>query len=214
MRFLKWSSLGLIVLFLGCNVSVNESVNVPDRTKTRHGYTSVNGNIRIGSDCIIRGVCRSVNGSIEIGSHSLLQKVQSVNGGIRVMEGAKIREAVEAVNGGVEMEPGTESRDIKTVNGPVRLDSASVEADVVTYNGDITLDHGSVIKGDIRIKQRKHGWHGNGRGEKDKLIIEITGLSTVEGDILVSDPDQKVDVILSGGGKVKGKIERANVIQR
>jgi DUF4097 and DUF4098 domain-containing protein YvlB len=214
MKSLQWLSLGLIVLFLGCNVSVNKSVDVPDGSKTHHGYTSVNGSIRIGSDCAIRGVCRSVNGSIEVGSRSTVRKVQSVNGGIRIMEWAKIREAVEAVNGGVEMEQGTEAADVKTVNGPVSLDSAAVTGDITTYNGNIALDNGSVVKGDIRIKQRKHGRHEGGRDEDQKLIIEIMNRSLVEGDILVSDPDQKVDVTISGGGKVRGKIERANVIQR
>jgi DUF4097 and DUF4098 domain-containing protein YvlB len=214
MRFLKWSSLGLMVLFLGCNVSVNESVNVPDGSKPHHGYTSVNGNIRIGSDCAIRGVCRSVNGSIEVGSRSTVRKIQSVNGGIRVMEGAKIREAVEAVNGGVEMAQGSETADVKTVNGPISLDSTAVSGDITTYNGNVTIDNGSVVKGDILIKRRKHGQHHADQNREETLVIEIMNRSSVGGDILVYDPEQKVDVILSGGGKVKGKIEKANVIQR
>lgn len=214
MRSLHWLSLGLIVLLLGCNVSVNKSVDVPDGSKTHHGYTTVNGSIRIGSDCAIRGVCRSVNGSIEVGSRSTVRKIQSVNGGIRVMEGVKIREAVEAVNGGVEMDKGCEVADVKTINGSVRLDSVAVTGDITTYNGNIALDNGSMVKGDIHIKKRKHGQHHADQNREEKLIIEIMNRSSVEGDILVYDPEQKVDVILSGGGKVKGKIEKANVIQR
>jgi DUF4097 and DUF4098 domain-containing protein YvlB len=130
------------------------------------------------------------------------------------MEWAKIREAVEAVNGGVEMEQGTEAADVKTVNGPVSLDSAAVTGDIVTYNGNIALDNGSVVKGDIRIKKRKHGQHHADQNREETLVIEIMNRSSVEGDIVVHDSEQKVDVILSGGGKVKGKIEKANVVQR
>jgi hypothetical protein len=36
----------------------------------------------------------------------------------------------------------------------------------------------------------------------------------VEGDIVVRDPKRKVNVILSGGGKVLGEIENAEVIER
>jgi DUF4097 and DUF4098 domain-containing protein YvlB len=214
MKSAKWPGLALFVLFLGCNVSVNKGVDIQDGTRSGHGYTSVNGSIRIGSDCVIRGVCRSVNGSIEVGTGSTVRKVQSVNGSILVMENARIREAVEAVNGGVEMEPATETADIKMVNGPVTLDSATVTRSISTYNGNITLDNGSIVRGDIRIKKRRHGHHDNG-WEKDKpLIIEIMNGSTVQGDVIVADPEQKVDMILSGGGKVNGRIQNVNVIRK
>ena len=214
MKSIKWLGLALIVLSLGCHMSVNKSVDVPDGSKTHHGYTSVNGSIRVGSECSIHGVCRSINGSIEVGANSQVRKIQSVNGSILVMEGVKIREAVEAVNGGVEMEQGSETAAIKMVNGPVSLDSATVTGGISTYNGNISLDNGSVVKGDIRIKKRRHGRNEDEREKEETLIIEILNRSTVQGDIVVLDPEQKVDVILAGDGKVKGKVIKANVIQR
>lgn len=213
MKSVKWLVIAPIVLLFGCNVSINKGVDVPDGSKVHHGYTSVNGSIRIGSECSIHGVCRSVNGSIEVGANSIVRKVQSVNGSILVMAGARIREAVEAVNGGIEMEQGAETAAVKMVNGPVSLDSAKVTGGISTYNGNITLDNGSVVKGDIRIKKRRHGHDENGRKE-ETLIIEILNRSLVEGGIVVLDPEQKVDVILAGGGKVGGKVVGANVIQR
>jgi DUF4097 and DUF4098 domain-containing protein YvlB len=214
MKTIKCYGLMLAFLFLGCNVSVNKGVDLPDGTRSGHGYTSVNGNIRMGSDCVIRGACRSVNGSIEVGAGSTARKLQSVNGSILVMEGARIREAVEAVNGGVEMEAATETAAIKMVNGPVSLDSAIVTGSISTYNGNITLDNGSIVRGDIRIKRRKHGHDDGGRGKEETLVIEIMNRSSVQGDVIVVDPDQKVDLILSGGGKVKGRVQNVNVIRQ
>jgi DUF4097 and DUF4098 domain-containing protein YvlB len=112
------------------------------------------------------------------------------------------------------MEEGTEAANVTTVNGPVSLDSAAVTGGIATYNGNIALDNGSVVRGDIRIKKRKHGQHHADQEKEETLIIEILNRSTVEGDIVVLDPEQKVDVILAGGGKVKGKVIKANVIQR
>jgi DUF4097 and DUF4098 domain-containing protein YvlB len=210
MKSYKLLSLCLVVLFLGCNVSVNKDINIPDGRKIHRSLNSVNGSIRIGTDCKIFGKCRSVNGSIEVGSNSKVEKLQSVNGGIHIMDGAEVQDAVEAVNGTVELDPRATAWEIKTVNGSVDLDSATVVRDIVTYNGDITLDHGSVVRGDIRIKQHKH----EHRAEERHLMIEITNHSIVEGDILVYEPEMKVDVILSNGGQLKGKAEKANVIVR
>jgi DUF4097 and DUF4098 domain-containing protein YvlB len=214
MKSARWLGLVFLILFLGCNVSVNKGVNVPDGTRSGHGYTSVNGSVRVGSDCVVRGVCRSVNGSIEVGTRSTVRKVQSVNGSVIVMEGARVRDAVEAVNGGVEIEPAAEAASIHMVNGPVSLDSATVAGNISTYNGNITLDNGSVVRGDIRIKRRRHGHEDTGRGKDEPLIIEIMNRSSVLGDVIVSDPEQKVDLILSGGGKVGGRVENVNVIRR
>lgn len=214
MKSAGWLGLASFILFLGCNVSVNKGVNVPDGTRSGHGYTSVNGSVRIGTDCVIRGVCRSVNGSIEVGTGSTVRKVQSVNGSILVMEAARIREAVEAVNGGVEMEPTAEAAAVKMVNGPVSLDSAMVSGSISTYNGNITLDNGSIVRGDIRIKRRRHGHNDNGWDKEKPLIIEIMNRSSVQGDVIVVDPEQKVDLILSGGGEVKGRVENVNVIRK
>jgi DUF4097 and DUF4098 domain-containing protein YvlB len=210
MKPLKATGLCMAFLLLGCNVSVNKGIDIPDGSKIHRDQNSVNGNIQIGSDCEIRGVCRSVNGSIEVGDHSKVRKLQSVNGGIRLMEGVEVRNEVEAVNGGVELDKGAKVYgDIKTVNGPIRLDSAMVFRDIVTYNGDITLDNGSLVKGDILIKQSKHGE----RHEAERrLTVEITNHSVVEGDVVANNPYLKVDVVLSNGGQLKGKTEKANLI--
>ena len=49
---------------------------------------------------------------------------------------------------------------------------------------------------------------------KQTVEITIADGSVVEGDVIVRDPKRKVKVILSGGGKVLGEIENAEIVER
>jgi DUF4097 and DUF4098 domain-containing protein YvlB len=202
----------LTALGLGCNVSLNKDVTIEDGRRSDLGCNSINGSIRIGDDCVLNGEYRSINGSIEVGRGSSVRKLQSVNGGIRVLDGGTIERGIDAVNGSVELGMGASVTrgSIKTVNGSVELDSASVRDDIVTFNGNIRLDRQSVVQGDIRIK------HGKNRQDHDTepLTVEVANGSVVYGDIIAHREGRKVQVLLSNGGQVKGKVVGATIVQK
>ncbi len=90
----------------------------------------------------------------------------------------------------------------------IELRQTTVERDVTTINGDIRLTEGSVVKGDIIVGSKI----GDSR-RKRPLEIELSGGSSVEGHIIVEDPDVKVKVFLRDGSKVLGLVENAEVIE-
>ena len=83
----------------------------------------------------------------------------------------------------------------------------SVEEDLTTYNGNIELLENTVVSGDVIVKE-KHG----SNSDYHELKIEIDK-SVVEGDLINKDPDTQVQVFLSNGGKVKGRIINAKVME-
>ena len=96
-----------------------------------------------------------------------------------------------------------------TVNGNIDLDQTLVERDLTTYNGDIVMANESVVRGDIIVKRNK------GRSNRrHPLRIKISDDSVVEGDIWVKDRDIDVEVVLSRGGRVEGRVKNAEVIER
>jgi hypothetical protein len=72
----------------------------------------------------------------------------------------------------------------------------------------VTLEDNSKISGNILIKGKSTRY-----GKKKAIEITIADGSVVEGDIRVRDPKREVKVILSGGGKVLGEIENAEVVE-
>ena len=205
------SLLLIYVIFIaGCNLSVNKTVHIKDGETVSRSLNSVNGGIIIGSNCRIDGNCRSVNGSIEVGSDSEVQSLETVNGRIEIGEAVNVDGNVKSINGGVTCDAGVGIDGyITSINGSIDLRKTTVEQDLNTYNGDITLMDRCLIHGDIIIKKSK--------GNSDKirrLKIKITDNSVVEGDIVVKDRDVEVKVYLSQGGKVNGKIENAEIIEK
>jgi hypothetical protein len=210
MKRIIGAGIGLLLIFTACDVGVNRDIRVSDGTTRNRGARSVNGNVRVGSDCRVRGECMSVNGSIEVGERSMVRGIRTVNGSVSLGAGSQVKREVQMINGSLDMEPGAEvERGVKAINGPVHLDSAVVRGGVVTFNSDIYLNHGSRIEGDIRVRQTKDSH----RDTERRQVIEITGGSVVEGNIRVYK-DQQVDVILTDGGRVTGKILNANLIQK
>jgi hypothetical protein len=96
-----------------------------------------------------------------------------------------------------------------TVNGSIHIARTEVGGSLTTVNGSVTLTDTSRVAKDIVIKGK------NRRGAKKKpLEITIADGSIVEGNIVVRDPKRQVKVILTGGGKVMGEVENAEVVER
>jgi predicted acyltransferase (DUF342 family) len=154
----------------------------------------------------VKGSCRTVNGAIWAGDESRVRKLQTVNGRIETGENVEVEGDLETVNGSVRCGVGTRiSGRIRTVNGGISLDNTLVEEDLVVNNGDILLRSESRVRGDIIVRRSR------GSKRNRRMRIEIADESVVEGDIEVRDPRLRVVVILTGGGRVLGDIEDAEV---
>lgn len=95
---------------------------------------------------------------------------------------------------------------VASVNGEIELFQAVIQRDVRTVNGDIALRDKSIVKGDVVIEDNM------GDSKRDQPIkIEVTGGSSIEGDVLVKR-DVDVHLILRDGGKVLGKVDGAELI--
>jgi DUF4097 and DUF4098 domain-containing protein YvlB len=98
---------------------------------------------------------------------------------------------------------------VGTVNGSIELVQSVVARDLRTVNGDIKLRDNSVVKGDLVIE----GKMGVITTRSRAIEIEVAGGSVIEGDVIVK---RNVDVrlILSDGGRVLGRVDGAEVIDR
>lgn len=192
-----------LLAVVGCGV--NKSHRIDDGTKRSGGILTVNGSIRIGSDCTIGGDCATVNGRVEVGDRSQAEELKTVNGRITVGEDCLIDGDLGTVNGRVNCGSGSRiDGEVGTVNGDITLDGARVEHDVTTVNGDVELSAGAFVGGDIVIS-------GNSKSTST-VEIRIADHSIVAGDIRVKSR-RKVQVVLSGGGEVQGKIKGAEVVR-
>ena len=204
-----WLIFGLaVVLFCGCDASVNRSVYVHDG-ESSHGLTSVNGSVYVGVRCSVDGNCHTVNGRVEVGNESRTRDLETVNGRISIGEKVDVDGDAETVNGSIECGGGSKIHGrLSTVNGHIELHNTEVDEDVSTVNGDIRLLAKSLVHGDIVIK----GSHGH-LFDHQRLEIRISDGSVVEGGIIVRDPDTEVTVYLSKDSTVKGEIKNAQVIK-
>jgi len=200
----------LLIFFLGCgDLGLNRTIQVADGEKRSQDLNSVNGAILIGRQCEILGNCRTVNGGIEIGESSTVHDLMAVNGSISIAENARIIGDVTTVNGSIECESGVVVNDeVSTINGDINLDRTRVEYDVKTINGDVLLRNKTVVNGDVVIRARR-GFS----TENAAIHITIQDSSIVEGNIINRDEKRTVKVILARGGQVKGKIQKAEVVQ-
>jgi len=199
--------MSVALLFWGCDASVNRSIRVGDGERST-GLTSVNGSIRVGSDCRIDGNCRTVNGRIEVGNGSKVRDLDTVNGRIRIGAKVDVDGDARTVNGSIACDAGSKVHGrVGTVNGRIELRNTEVDEEVSTVNGDILLEK-SVVRGDIVVK----GGRGNFFG-RNRLEIRIRDGSLVEGGIIVRDGDIEVKVFLSKDSTVKGEIKNAQLIK-
>jgi len=204
-----WLIFGLaVVLFCGCDASVNRSIYVSDGEHSG-GQTSVNGSIHVGARCRIEGDCTTVNGSIRVGDGSQVRDLDTVNGRISLAADANVDGNATTVNGSIICNRGSKIHGrLTTVNGRIELTNTEVDEELSTVNGDIRLQAQSLVHGDIVIK----GSHGR-LFNHQHLEIRISEGSRVEGGIIVRDPDAEVKVYLSKDSSVKGEINNAQVIK-
>ncbi len=202
----KWILVVVAVCVLtvaGCGV--NKSYRIDDGTTRSEGILTVNGSIKIGSDCRIGGNCTTVNGRIEVGDRTQVEELKTVNGRITVGEDCLIDGDLGTVNGRARCGSGSRiTGDVGTVNGDITLDGARVEHDVTTVNGDVELSAGAFVGGDIVSA--------GGSKSASTVEIRIADGSIVAGDVRVKGK-RKVRVVFCGGGEVQGKIQGAEVVR-
>jgi len=206
-RVLACALLGLALGATGC--SVNRSLHLADGETTDSGLTTVNGSIRVGADCEVRGTCRTVNGSVRVDEGSRVADLATVNGSVELAEKVTVNGDVETVNGSIECGSGTTvDGNVANVNGRIRLHGTTVQGHVRTHNGSIGLLDGTRVAKDVVIE---HSGHTSG---DRTLEIEISGGSVVEGDVDARDSGRDVQVILESGSEVQGEILGAEIIHR
>jgi DUF4097 and DUF4098 domain-containing protein YvlB len=210
---LRVTLFALFILVTGCgDLDLNRTIRVADGEKRSADLNSVNGAIIIGKQCEILGNCRTVNGGIEIGDSSSVHDLIAINGSISISENTRITGDVTTINGSIDCASGVVIHDeVSTINGDITLNGTRVENDVKTINGDILFRNKTIVRGDVVIRSRRSG---KGFSEDHPVIqIMVQDSSIVEGDIINRDDKRSVKVILSGGGKVEGRILKAEVVQ-
>lgn len=208
-RKILYIFIALVILNLGCKVNVNKSIHLQDGKKVSSGMVTVNGNIHVGSRCMVHGTCRSVNGFIKINENSVVGALQSVNGNIEVGESVNIKGNAESVNGCIRIDEGTHIYgDVKTINGDISCHDTDIRRDIETYNGDILLAQSSHVKGDVVIKRSK----GNQQHHRT-LKITLMDHSVIEGDIIVRDENLDVKLYLDHNSAVNGRHPDVEVIK-
>ncbi len=202
--------LPLVLSIWSCDASVNSSRTLGDGEHSG-GMSSVNGSIRVGSNCRVDGNCHTVNGRVEVGDGSHVESLDTVNGSIRIGEKVDVDGNAHTVNGSIECGPGSKVHGrLSTVNGRIEMRNTEVDDEISTVNGDVLLSEKSVVHGDIVIK----GSHGNFfNHHHQRLEIRISDGSVVEGGIIVHDEDVEVKVYISKDAIVKGDIRNAEVIK-
>ena len=197
-----------LLVFGGCDLSINSPIVIADGESRSDPLASVNGDITVGKDCTIEGSSTTVNGSLKVGDRSNVRDLSSVNGSIRIGEDVSVEGDVESVNGLVDLGAGSEvSGKVVTVNGAIELDHAVVQRDVRTVNGDIELRDKSIVKGNIVIEDKM-----DVPSHRQPIEIKVSGGSIIEGDVVVKR-NTDVRVILHDGGKVLGQVDGAEVIE-
>ena len=207
----SWILLGTLLLAasLAMGSGINESVRVAPGEVHDGDLSTLNGGISVGDGATVNGECQSVNGGIDIGEDCRVESLSSVNGGVSVGAGSVVEKEIQAINGRITLEPGASAGAVETINGQIKMTGAEIDGDVKTINGNIALREGSKIGGDIIIEDR-----GDGSDDRDRpLKIELEGGSVVEGNVLVEDETTPVEVHLSDGSRVLGRIENAEVIE-
>ena len=201
---------GMVIVFAGCDVSVNKSIHIEDGKEVHRALSSVNGSIKIGSDCEVHGNAKTVNGSIRVGDGSKVEDLSTVNGRVEIGDNVSVDGSMSTVNGRIRAGKKSEIRKhVKTVNGSITLLGTIVGRDVTTHNGDITLMDKAVVSGDIVVHKSN-----NFSSKTRRMVIKLSGGSVVEGDILVKDKKIDATVILDYGSEVKGEVHGAKVDRR
>ncbi len=187
--------------------TVSGDIVIGNGTIVRANISAVSGDIEIGSKAHVENI-NAVSGDISLGKAAKAGELETVSGDIHLYEKSDVKGSIETVSGDINMDSGSEVKiNIETVSGDIELDDSRLGGTLETVSGDISLFNGSIIDGDIRIDRKSNAIFSH--PGKLKIIIDMN--SVVKGSILVKEPDSNVIVYLANGGKVRGKIENAEV---
>lgn len=196
-----------LLIFGGCDININKNITIADGTSSS-GAATVNGNIKIGSECIITGSCKTVNGNITVRQKTKLSSLHTVNGYISLEREVEASGDIETINGYITCHEGARVEGtLSTINGNISCSSTEVSRDLKTWNGNIDLKNNSTIKGNVIIE-------GSASDHLNKtLYVRLSEHSVIKGDILVKDKDRLVKVILTNQSRVEGKIVNAELVK-
>jgi DUF4097 and DUF4098 domain-containing protein YvlB len=218
----------LVLAPAACNCSVNKSLSVADGETMNTDLNTVNGSVKIGRNCIVKGSSSTVNGSIKVDNSSQVGDLKTVNGSIKLADKIQVTGGmdtvngsiicltdntvtgnIETVNGRIECGVGTSCQgNLETVNGAIEISGTQVAGMIKTLNGNITLQEKSEVKQSIIIEKNK-----GIRQPNSKITITIDN-SVVNGDIISENNNQKdVEVIFKNGGKVLGQVKNAVIVE-
>lgn len=190
--------------------TVSGDITIGKNARVQGSIETVSGDIEIAVKAKIKDVS-SVSGDISIGKNATCNSLESVSGDILLYEGCTVDGSIETVSGDITGNGGCEIfKNIESVSGDVELDDTRLRGDIETVSGDISLFNGSLVEGDIIIN-RKHDLMMSAMS-RVKVVIDMNSL--VKGSIRVKEKDTNVIVYLSNGGKVRGEIINAEVIEQ
>ncbi len=177
--------------------------------ETHNGsLTAVNAGINIGNGSTVTGGSRTVNGSITVGDNSEVGELGTINGSIRIGSNTSVNGGASTINGRIRCKSGARiDGALSTINGAITLTETAVTGNLITINGNITLERRSRVHGDIVLRSR---WNDDSPPKKP-LIVNLSGSSVVEGDIINEDDRCQVHVIIADDSKVLGEIKNAEV---
>ncbi len=224
----------LALMSFYANAKVLGSVSLKDGEKSDKRLSTVNGSVRIGSDCILNAGASTVNGSISVGKDSKTSKLSTVNGRVRVGSGCsiegkistvngsiscgdktKISGSISTVNGGISLTGNVAENKVSTVNGAITIDETTIEGNLSTVNGVVRIKNRSVVEGNLYIGKSGSNWFKRIFSSKRKrpLKIYVTGKSKIMGDIVVRKQEREIHLIISDDSSVKGNTEGVKIIK-
>lgn len=233
MRTVKKNITALLCLGLSLGLfaqsSVSRDIVIEAGKVSDRGISTVSGDITVGKSARIKGNIESVSGNIEVAVKSKVKHVSSVSGDIAIgknvscenletvsgdidlYEGCQVEGGIETVSGNITGRGGCDIfENIESVSGDVEFDDVRLRGDIETVSGDISLFNGSIVEGDIIINRKPEFFSRN----LSKLEIVIDMNSLVKGSIRVEEKDANVFVYLKNGGKVRGEIINAEVVEQ
>ncbi len=198
----------LMLASWGCG-TVNRCIVVEDGKTVDRSLYSVNGSIRVGHNCTVKGAIQTVNGAITIEPDSIVHgTVASVNGSVRLAQNVTLENDLKSINGSIHANHGcTIEGGIASVNGTIQLVETFVGKELSTYTGRITISDHSTVKGNIRIRKSDSVYRGS------RLTIVIERESVVHGDIINENPQIQVLVQLKENARVDGKLKNVSLEQ-
>lgn len=167
------------LLLGGCSVA--KDYHVSDGSNTRRSYSSVAGDVEVGSNATVRNA-KTVSGDIRVERGSRTRNLSSVSGDVRLDEDVTVEGFIKTVAGDIEIGERCEiSGDISTVAGAISISGSLVNGDIRLTAGDLTMAQ-TRVAGSVSV---------NNEGEN------VSGIATVEigpgsevGAVVADRPDR------------------------